>query len=110
MNTTSGPFSKRIQHSKVFKSRFFSNSDHKPWTCYPNIWLVKTLEWQAPVQLPSTPTPRVFLIVTGAAYISPVQMARHCSLLKRLSHSRFIGSCVLRGLSIDVSADIAVNC
>lgn len=46
----------------------------------------------------------------SAAYISPVQMARHCSLLKRLSHSRFIGSCVLRGLSIDVSADIAVNC
>lgn len=33
MKTTSGPFSERIQHSKVFRSRYFSNSDHKPWTC-----------------------------------------------------------------------------
>ena len=50
----------------------------------------------------------------SAAYISPLQMARHCSLLKRLSHSRFIGSCVLGGvflgrLLIDISAAMSVE-
>ena len=100
MNTTSGPFSKRIQHSKVFKSRFFSNSDHKPWTCYPNIWLVKTLEWQAPVQLPSTPTPRVFLIVTVLLTFHPckwldiVVCSKDC-LIADLSDHVFYGGCRL---------------
>lgn len=45
----------------------------------------------------------------NAAYILSLQMARHSSLLKRLSHSRFIGSCILRGLSITVSADISLT-
>lgn len=100
MNTTSGPFSKRIQHSKVFKSRYFSNSDHKPWTCYPNIWLVKTLEWQAPVQLPSTPTPRVFLIVTVLLTFHPckwldiVVCSKDC-LIADLSDHVFYGGCRL---------------
>ena len=110
MNTTSGPFSERIQHSKVFKSRYFSNSVHKPWTCYPNIWLVKTLEWQAPVQLPSTPTLGVFLIVIVLHTFHPckwldiVVCSKDC-LIADLSDHVFYG-----GVSIDVSADISVDC
>ena len=100
MNTTSGPFSDRIQHSEVFKSRYFSNSDHKPSTCYPNIWLVKTLEWQAPVQLPSTPTPGVFLIVTVLHTFHPckwldiVVCSKDC-LIADLSDHVFYGGCRL---------------
>ena len=61
---------------------------------------VKTLEWQAQVQLPSRPTPRIFLIVIVLhTFFSPLQMSRHCSLLKRLSHSRFIW------WAVDVSVD-----
>ena len=110
MKTTSGPFSERIQHSKVSRSRYFSNSDHKPWTCYPNIWLVKTLEWQAPVQLPSTPTLGVFLIVIVLHTFHPckwldiVVCSKDC-LIADLSDHVFYG-----GVSIDVSADISVDC
>ena len=98
MNTTSGPFSERMQHSKVFKSRYFSNSDHKPWTCCPNIWLVKTLEWQAPVQLPSTPTLGVFLIVIVLHTFHPckwldiVVCSKDC-LIADLSDHVFYGGC-----------------
>ena len=71
----------------------------------------KTLEWQSQVHSPSRPTLRVLsIVILNAAYILSLQMAWHSSLLKRLSHSRFIESCILRGLSINVSADISVNC
>lgn len=58
----------------------------------------KTLEWQSQVHLPSRPTPRVLsIVIMNAAYILSLQMARHSSLLKRLFHSRFIGSCISYG-------------
>ena len=121
MNTTSGPFSERIQHSKVFKSRYFSNSDHKPWTCCPNIWLVKTLEWQGPVQLPSTPTLGVFLIVIVLHTFHPckwldiVVCSKGC-LIADLSDHVFYGGgvdwCIGRYLGrllIDISAAMSVE-
>jgi len=61
---------------------------------------VKTLEWQAPVQLPSTPTPGVFLIVTVLHTFHPckwldiVVCSKDC-LIADLSDHMFYGGCRL---------------
>ena len=70
---------------------------------------VKTLEWQGPVQLPSTPTLGVFLIVTVLPTFHPCKWldmlvcSKDCLIADLSDH-------VFYGVSIDVSADISVDC
>ena len=100
MNITTGPFQKEYNTQKSLKVDIFQTVTLNLGLVILIFGCVKTLEWQAPVQLPSTPTPGVFLIVTvlhtfyPCEWLDIVVCSKDC-LIADLSDHVFYGGCRL---------------
>ena len=100
MNTTSGPFSKDYNTQKSLKVDISQTVTINLGLVILIFGWVKTLEWQALVQLSSTPTPGVFVIVTVLQTFHPckwldiVICSKDC-LIADLSDHVFYGGCRL---------------